>query len=250
MGAAVGAALMGTRPIVELRFSDFALCAVDELVNQAANAFKAHLPGSTTVNLLTEKVTDGRVYVSTYPTMMNLIDEVDDDLRRFGPGYFDLIVIDEAHRSVYAKYGAIFDYFDAMLIGLTATPKDEVDHNTYRLFHLEDGVPTDNYTLEEAVSEGYLVDYRRQSQTFYLPDGDPAVLDMPPAPAPVAAAFDPAEVERLVRWAQANPPDYSYPAFCQAAKAAGCAGYIVSFPGRRVVYFGRTGETHVELFPS
>jgi type I restriction enzyme R subunit len=127
------------------------------LVNQAANAFKAHLPGSTTVNLLTEKVTDGRVYVSTYPTMMNLINEVDDDLRRFGPGYFDLIVIDEAHRSVYAKYGAIFDYFDAMLIGLTATPKDEVDHNTYRLFHLEDGVPTDNYSLEEAVSEGYLV---------------------------------------------------------------------------------------------
>lgn len=127
------------------------------LVNQAANAFKAHLPGSTTVNLLTEKVTDGRVYVSTYPTMMNLINEVDDDLRRFGPGYFDLIVIDEAHRSVYAKYGAIFDYFDAMLIGLTATPKDEVDHNTYRLFHLEDGVPTDNYSLEEAVNEGHLV---------------------------------------------------------------------------------------------
>ncbi|MBN9202043.1 MAG: restriction endonuclease subunit R [Microbacterium sp. SCN 70-18] len=127
------------------------------LVNQAANAFKAHLPGSTTVNLLTEKVTDGRVYVSTYPTVMNLINEVDDDLRRFGPGYFDLIVVDEAHRSVYAKYGAIFDYFDAMLIGLTATPKDEVDHNTYRLFHLEDGVPTDNYSLEEAVKEGYLV---------------------------------------------------------------------------------------------
>ncbi|GAA2573795.1 DEAD/DEAH box helicase family protein [Microbacterium binotii] len=127
------------------------------LVNQAANAFKAHLPGSTTINLLTEKAIDGRVYVSTYPTMMNLINEVDDDLRRFGPGYFDVIVIDEAHRSVYAKYGTIFDYFDAMLVGLTATPKDEVDHNTYRLFHLEDGVPTDNYSLEEAVAEGYLV---------------------------------------------------------------------------------------------
>lgn len=127
------------------------------LVNQAANAFKTHLPGSTTVNLVTEKAIDGRVYVSTYPTMMNLINQVEDDLRRFGPGYFDLIVIDEAHRSIYAKYGAIFDYFDALLVGLTATPKDEVDHNTYRLFHLEDGVPTDNYSLDEAVDEGYLV---------------------------------------------------------------------------------------------
>ncbi|CAH0255620.1 hypothetical protein SRABI76_03356 [Microbacterium oxydans] len=127
------------------------------LVKQAANAFKAHLPGSTTVNLVAEKAIDGRVYVSTYPTMMNLINQVEDDLRRLGPGYFDLIVIDEAHRSIYAKYGAIFDYFDAMLVGLTATPKDEVDHNTYRLFHLEDGVPTDNYSLDEAVDEGYLV---------------------------------------------------------------------------------------------
>ncbi|MCK0111885.1 DEAD/DEAH box helicase family protein [Ornithinimicrobium sp. F0845] len=127
------------------------------LVNQAANAFKEHLPGSTTVNLVTEKAIEGRVYISTYPTMMNLINEVDSGRRRFGPGYFDLIVIDEAHRSVYAKYGAIFDYFDAHLVGLTATPKDEVDHNTYRLFHLEDGVPTDNYSLDEAVDAGYLV---------------------------------------------------------------------------------------------
>ncbi|WP_030528558.1 DEAD/DEAH box helicase family protein [Phycicoccus jejuensis] len=127
------------------------------LVNQAANAFKQHLPGSTTVNLVTEKAIEGRVYVSTYPTMMNLINEIDDGTRRFGPGYFDLIVVDEAHRSVYAKYGAIFDYFDSLLIGLTATPKDEVDHNTYRLFHLEDGVPTDNYSLDDAVDSGYLV---------------------------------------------------------------------------------------------
>ncbi|MBM6401435.1 DEAD/DEAH box helicase family protein [Phycicoccus sonneratiae] len=127
------------------------------LVNQAGNAFKQHLPGSTTVNLVTEKAIEGRVYVSTYPTMMNLINEIDDGARRFGPGYFDLIVIDEAHRSIYAKYGAIFDYFDSLLIGLTATPKDEVDHNTYRLFHLEDGVPTDNYSLDEAVDSGYLV---------------------------------------------------------------------------------------------
>ncbi len=126
------------------------------LVKQAANAFKAHLPAATTVNLVTEKVTDGRVYASTYPTMMNLIDDFDGE-RRFGPGYFDLVIIDEAHRSVYAKYGAIFEYFDSLLVGLTATPKDEVDHNTYRLFNLEDGVPTDAYGLDEAVEAGYLV---------------------------------------------------------------------------------------------
>ncbi|NLG45847.1 DEAD/DEAH box helicase family protein [Gordonia sp. (in: high G+C Gram-positive bacteria)] len=127
------------------------------LVSQAVGAFKEHLPSATTVNLVTEKSTEGRVFVSTYPTMMNLINAVDESGRRFGPGYFDLIIIDEAHRSVYAKYGAIFDYFDSLLVGLTATPKDEVDHNTYRLFHLEDGVPTDAYTLEEAVDAGYLV---------------------------------------------------------------------------------------------
>ncbi|GAB2827549.1 DEAD/DEAH box helicase family protein [Streptomyces chlorus] len=127
------------------------------LVTQATNAFKQHLAGVPTINLLTEKNPDARVYISTYPTMMGLINETSDDLRIFGPGYFDLIVIDEAHRSIYQKYGAIFDYFDALLVGLTATPKDEVDRNTYRRFHLEDGVPTDVYSLDEAVDEGYLV---------------------------------------------------------------------------------------------
>src|SRR5699024_8630300 len=73
------------------------------------------------------------------------------------PGHFDLVIIDEAHRSVYHKYGALFAYFDSLLVGLTATPKDEIDRNTYRLFHLEDGVPTDVYSLDDAVTEGYLV---------------------------------------------------------------------------------------------
>ena len=127
------------------------------LVNQATNAFKAQLPDAVPVNLVTEKTTEGRVYLSTYPTMMGLIDAGEDNLRRFGPGYFDLIVIDEAHRSVYQKYGAIFEYFDALLVGLTATPKDEVDHNTYGLFNLEDGIPTDSYDLTDAIAEGYLV---------------------------------------------------------------------------------------------
>jgi type I restriction enzyme R subunit len=127
------------------------------LVNQAVGAFKEHLPNVTTVNLVTEKVSDGRVYVSTYPTMINLIDQMDGGQRLFGPGYFDLIVIDEAHRSVYQRYKAIFSWFDSLLVGLTATPKDEVDRNTYSLFNLEDGVPTDAYSLDEAVAEGYLV---------------------------------------------------------------------------------------------
>jgi type I restriction enzyme R subunit len=133
------------------------------LVNQATNAFRAHLPDAATVNLVTDKEADGRVYVSTYPTMMGLVNDTVDGQRRFGPGFFDLVVIDEAHRSVYQKYRTILDYFDGLLLGLTATPKDEVDHNTYGLFHLEDGVPTDAYGLDEAVAEGYLVPPRAVS---------------------------------------------------------------------------------------
>jgi type I restriction enzyme R subunit len=127
------------------------------LVNQAVNAFKRHLPDASPVNLISEKDAEGRVYVSTYPTMMGLIDDTADGQRRFGAGHFDLVIIDEAHRSVFQKYRAIFDYFDSLLVGLTATPKDEVDRNTYGLFDLEDGVPTDAYPLEEAVRDGFLV---------------------------------------------------------------------------------------------
>jgi len=127
------------------------------LVNQAVNAFKRHLPDASPVNLVTEKDTEGRVYVSTYPTMMGLIDDEADGQRRFGVGHFDLVIVDEAHRSVFQKYRAIFDYFDSLLVGLTATPKDEVDRNTYSLFDLENGVPTDAYSLDEAVRDGFLV---------------------------------------------------------------------------------------------
>lgn len=126
------------------------------LVNQTVNVFKQQLPSVPVVNLVTEKNVDARVCVSTYPTMLNLINELD-GVRRYGPGYFDLVVIDEAHRSVFAKYGAIFDWFDGLLLGLTATPKDDVNRSTYRLFNLEDGVPTDSYSLEEAVADGWLV---------------------------------------------------------------------------------------------
>lgn len=127
------------------------------LVKQAVNAYKEFLPDSPPVNLLTEKGADSRIYVSTYPTMMGLINEIDGGLRRFGPGYFDLIVIDEAHRSVYQKYRRIFEYFDSYLLGLTATPKDDVDYNTFQLFGLETGVPTDDYELDEAIRDHYLV---------------------------------------------------------------------------------------------
>lgn len=135
------------------------------LVRQATNAFKAFLPDSSPVNLVTERHGEGRVYVSTYPTMLNLINAPVEPggERRFGPGHFDLVVIDEAHRSVFQKYRAIFEYFDSLLVGLTATPRDEIDRNTYSLFDLEPGVPTDQYGLDEAVADGYLVPPRAVS---------------------------------------------------------------------------------------
>jgi type I restriction enzyme R subunit len=139
------------------------------LVHQAAKAFKAHLPDSSAVNLVTEKNTEGRVYVSTYPTMMGLIDETKKGVARFGVGHFDLVIIDEAHRSVYQKYGEIFRYFDAHLVGLTATPREQVDRNTYELFELEPGVPTDAYELETAVRDGFLVPFRVEKVDLRFP---------------------------------------------------------------------------------
>ena len=134
------------------------------LVNQAANAFTSLLADTTPVNLLNDRNGEGRVYVSTYATMMNLIDSTaTDGTRRFGPGHFDLVVIDEAHRSVFNKYRAIFEYFDSYLVGLTATPKSEIDRNTYDLFDLETGVPTDEYGLADAVDDGFLVPLRAVS---------------------------------------------------------------------------------------
>lgn len=98
--------------------------------------------------------------------------------------------------------------------------------------------------------EGYTVDFRRDSQTYYLSDSDSVALEMPSSAGAIAVTFDAAGVAKLVRWAQANGPDYTYRAFCERVKAAGCAGYLVSFLGRRVVYFGRTAETHGEHFPN
>lgn len=129
------------------------------LVKQAANAFKTHLPGSGPVILGSGEEVDSRIHVATYPAMMNHINKTEGILgqRRFGVGHYDLIIVDEAHRSIYQKYSAIFDYFDALLIGLTATPQSEVDRNTYNLFGIEDNVPTFAYELNEAIEAGYLV---------------------------------------------------------------------------------------------
>ncbi len=128
------------------------------LLTQAGNAFKEHLPHTSAVDITKIKDdTTSRIVLSTYPTMMNSIDEAKGGNKRFSPGHFDLIVIDEAHRSVYQKYRAIFEYFDSLLLGLTATPRSEVDRNTYQLFELEKGVPTYYYELGLAVSDGFLV---------------------------------------------------------------------------------------------
>ena len=141
------------------------------LCKQACRAFTQHFPESSPVNLVTEKNTDSRVYVSTYGTMMGLINDgrSTGDEVRFGVGHFDLVIIDEAHRSVYKKYGAIFRYFDSLLMGLTATPREEVDKNTYDLFGLEQGVPTDAYELATAVRDEFLVPYKVEQVDLRFP---------------------------------------------------------------------------------
>lgn len=103
--------------------------------------------------------------------------------------------------------------------------------------------------LMRAGFEGYAVDYRRGTRTHYLPNGESLVLDNPQGNHEVAAAFAADAIVAAIRWAQANSPDYSYAAFNERVAANGCAGYIVSFLGRRVLYFGRTAEIHVEHFP-
>ena len=129
------------------------------LVTQAKNAFNQYLPNLTAIDLTREEEdTSSRIVFSTYPTMMNRIDTAKTEGHRYyGVGHFDVVIIDEAHRSVYEKYRAIFEYFDALLIGLTATPKADADRDTYELFGLEPHNPTYAYELNEAVKDEYLV---------------------------------------------------------------------------------------------
>jgi uncharacterized protein YbcV (DUF1398 family) len=105
-------------------------------------------------------------------------------------------------------------------------------------------------TLMEAGFEGYDIDYRRGTATYLLRNGESVQLPLPSTEGGVAAEFQASRIEQAVREAQGKVPGYTYPGFCTKVKAAGCAGYMVSFSGRRVVYFGRSAETHVEHFPN
>ena len=129
------------------------------LVGQAHKNFVKLLPHMTTSVLSEDKKKDknARITFSTYQTMINYIDT---DEKAFSVGRFDLIIIDEAHRSIFGKYSAIFNYFDSLLVGLTATPRDEVDRSTYETFQMEQGEPNYAYELEDAVAESYLVNYK------------------------------------------------------------------------------------------
>ena len=133
----------------------------NSLVIQAKKNFGNLLPDLSATNLCQDKDNyTAHCVFSTYQTMMHCIDSVKDEQGKlFTCGHFDLVICDEAHRSIYNKYRDIFNYFDAPLVGLTATPKDEIDKNTYEVFELESGVPTYGYELAQAVKDGYLVDF-------------------------------------------------------------------------------------------
>ena len=146
----------------------------NSLVTQAKRSFVNLLPDLSVTNLCEEKDNyAARCVFSTYQTMMNCIDTVEDDEGKlFTVGHFDLIICDEAHRSIYNKFRDIFTYFDAPLVGLTATPKDEIDKNTYEIFELESGVPTYGYDLAQAVKDGFLVDFLTvESKLKFLTEG-------------------------------------------------------------------------------
>ena len=144
------------------------------LVRQAKRAFQNNYPNLSLTNLCEDKENyNAHCVFSTYQTMMNCIDSVkDEDRKLFTCGHFDLVVCDEAHRAIYNKYKNIFTYFDAPLVGLTATPKNDIDKNTYERFDLEQGVPTYGYELAEAVKDGYLVDFLSvETKLKFIEDG-------------------------------------------------------------------------------
>ncbi|MBO4706868.1 MAG: DEAD/DEAH box helicase family protein [Spirochaetaceae bacterium] len=149
-----------------------------QLVEQAYDAFRENCPDVTVCNLLDVKDKaenkGARIVFSTYPTILNAIDteKNKDGNRTFTPAHFDLIIIDEAHRSIFKKYRAIFEYFDSYLVGLTATPRRDVDKSTFEFFELQDDVPTDVYEYETAVSANYLVPYYAIEKTStFLDEG-------------------------------------------------------------------------------
>lgn len=130
------------------------------LVEQAHENFRNQYPDSAPVNLLSDPGGTGQVYVSTYQTMMGMISDDGVTPARFSPFDFDLVIVDEAHRSIYHRFRRILEYFDAYVLGLTATPKNDVHRDTYLLFGIEDKTPTGAYTLDQAISDRHLVPYR------------------------------------------------------------------------------------------
>lgn len=131
-----------------------------ELVRQAKEAFGKYIPNTNSCNLLIEKENRGANFVfSTYPTILYAIDKEKntDGTRFFSPGHFDLIIVDEAHRSIFNKYAAIFEYFDACKLGLTATPKKTVHQSTYDFFKMKNNMPTDVYEYDEAVNKDHVL---------------------------------------------------------------------------------------------
>ena len=146
------------------------------LVGQAKENFQAFLRDASLCNMLSAKDNkNARIVFSTYPTILNAIDDVKNDKneRLFTPAHFDLIIVDEAHRSIFKKYKVIFDYFDAPIVGLTATPKTEVDRNTYDFFEVPHDNPTFSYDYETAVNTDHvLVPYRNpEVTTKFLEEG-------------------------------------------------------------------------------
>lgn len=146
------------------------------LVKQARDDFKNYLPDMSLCNLCSNKDDrNARIVFSTYPTILNAIDDTKtkDGQRLFTPAHFDLIIIDESHRSIFKKYRAIFEYFDALMVGLTATPKTDVDRNTYDFFEMEHGVPTYAYDYETAVYQDHVLVpyYNYEVKTKFLEEG-------------------------------------------------------------------------------
>jgi type I restriction enzyme R subunit len=146
------------------------------LVKQAKDDFKNYLPDLSLCNLCANKDDrNARIVFSTYPTMLNAIDDTKsaDGRKLFTPAHFDLIIIDESHRSIFKKYRAIFEYFDAYMVGLTATPKTDVDRNTYDFFEMEHGVPTYAYDYETAVYQDHVLVpyYNYEVKTKFLDEG-------------------------------------------------------------------------------
>lgn len=146
------------------------------LVKQAKDDFKRYLPDMSLCNLCSNKDDrNARIVFSTYPTILNAIDDTKskDGRQLFTPAHFDLIIIDESHRSIFKKYRAIFEYFDALMVGLTATPKTDVDRNTYDFFEMEHGVPTYAYDYETAVYQDHVLVpyYNYEVKTRFLDEG-------------------------------------------------------------------------------